>query len=1378
MASPFDELLEQLNLPDAFADLRKRWPQPFPSLQQPRPTEVSTGDPFHPAGFPGGQPPNLDFTGLLRPATGTTPFSPTPRFPNIAIQVAAPPGGGKLITEPAPQSKRVADQQPAARKTGRAIQLPGGQRGGTLVTEPPRRGPTRTDDSNGYLTPEEMLLFGRATQGNSAQKPQALRPVNNPRFGGIGIPGVQLYEIPGLPPNLPIGNSTVKELLELDRWEMSAEEKKGLFIRPGDEYVVHIAPRKTAGVEEVETQFGTKWLMDTNLAELDPKTRFPKLKPGTPYTTEFPKQRDDTIWRGISWEEMDFVRREGRVESKGEYNIGTKQAGLTFFSSDPEQALIYAGEFQPYPWKPNFERPGYVIRAKRPDDPDRVVTSDKDPYAVTPPEVGVRGSIPVDDILEVWEVRPYAVQPGYVELVRQWSPRANDYIYQEGGRSSPRVALAYRKLTPEETDAVLGRQSGSIQFPEPWRTQSNYAHYAELMPVSILEKYSEYDRVREPRNTPEEMAALKQDIMQHGIRNPLTMLYDPWTGYALLGEGNHRLAIAKELGLTELPVRVLRVRGLTPDSMPEAKKVEGALIDPGAGHVPENLKPSQVFPELQQPSAGVEDPLLFGSRPPARSAPEEPLDVPLNITKAVLGPDADIDFAEPAPETTATPNPENTLLIGAREPQPTPEEKPDNIIAYHGTTQPVDRFDLSELRSGSSGGVELGPHFGTLYQAESRLEMLARRRAAEAGRGIELTPEDYAGMNIIPVRLAITNPVILPDAGSWNASAIAMALDAYPDETNLTAEQIQHIKNIGFDPALSSVEKLQQIKLYLRNLGYDGIRYRNRVEGGGWSYIPFSAEQIRLGLSSDQDSRHGAIVVQDPLFGDEVVGLRASEPTPEEKALAKVIPFPDPDEYYLKQYGTIRPRTNLKPGEQVLLVNWGKGPDPKSGVWRVAEYTTPKHPRRPPGVWLYMHDKDGNIIDVHWTGSEMIMPVQEYEERYGQPAPSEAENKLWEPSEEDIQAALDFDPAEEAAERHARLYGVDDDEEEEMDDSNIDDPLPFGAQNPIRVTNIEERRRGTSERPSRFGDTPSKAIWAGSQDPFDTFLLADENGQPTQGGPDAGLWHLLGIDENGDVLLAKLEEPKMVSTKRLGTFWSSGIRDIRRVDRERLLDPTDYDIDHLLDERERQIVDISRMMRSMVDPDYLTPEQRAFAKIFDLETERAKREPRVPRLGGDSGRVISALDRILARHGAIALDFDTFGNEYVRILGPDGKPSTKKEDQGEWIVLGQQGDKILIQRAGEGSPAVLFPVGPQRLVDAKDIIPSFDYRDLAQYEMFTHGYVSGFISELLRIGTRGRMATRWPEIVDAVRERLDKIGLDYKVTKDKKTGRWVFRLRR
>ena len=45
--------------------------------------------------------------------------------------------------------------------------------------------------------------------------------------------------------------------------------------------------------------------------------------------------------------------------------------------------------------------------------------------------------------------------------------------------------------------------------------------------------------------------------------------YDPATGGVLLGEGNHRLAAARELGLTKVPVVVYRQRNM-PDTGPPA----------------------------------------------------------------------------------------------------------------------------------------------------------------------------------------------------------------------------------------------------------------------------------------------------------------------------------------------------------------------------------------------------------------------------------------------------------------------------------------------------------------------------------------------------------------------------------------------------------------------------------------------------------------------------------------------------------------------------------------------------------------------------------------------------------------------------------------
>lgn len=78
--------------------------------------------------------------------------------------------------------------------------------------------------------------------------------------------------------------------------------------------------------------------------------------------------------------------------------------------------------------------------------------------------------------------------------------------------------------------------------------------------VKELDKYKEWKRTRTDSNlTPEEWDTMKEDIKKHGIRDyGVVSLGQKRNGdvIAYIGEGNHRLAIAKELGIKKMKMRV------------------------------------------------------------------------------------------------------------------------------------------------------------------------------------------------------------------------------------------------------------------------------------------------------------------------------------------------------------------------------------------------------------------------------------------------------------------------------------------------------------------------------------------------------------------------------------------------------------------------------------------------------------------------------------------------------------------------------------------------------------------------------------------------------------------------------------------------------
>jgi len=81
-----------------------------------------------------------------------------------------------------------------------------------------------------------------------------------------------------------------------------------------------------------------------------------------------------------------------------------------------------------------------------------------------------------------------------------------------------------------------------------------------LIPISELEDFIGEDRNGNAAmpNSRETIDKLKEDIAKNGFKEPIVLVYDKFSndGEASIIEGNHRIIAAKELGFTEIPVRI------------------------------------------------------------------------------------------------------------------------------------------------------------------------------------------------------------------------------------------------------------------------------------------------------------------------------------------------------------------------------------------------------------------------------------------------------------------------------------------------------------------------------------------------------------------------------------------------------------------------------------------------------------------------------------------------------------------------------------------------------------------------------------------------------------------------------------------------------
>jgi hypothetical protein len=140
----------------------------------------------------------------------------------------------------------------------------------------------------------------------------------------------------------------------------------------------------------------------------------------------------DTLYRGMSFEEWEAAQKSGVIRSLGDYNIGEHEKGLTYYSTDPQQAQSYAHGFAPWPYKATPDRPAVVVAIR---DPGGHVVA-----PTRPTEIGISDTVSVSAIKSVYFGRPYAVAPGYIEVVQ---PKSRAEPPHTGSGMAPDASLIW-----------------------------------------------------------------------------------------------------------------------------------------------------------------------------------------------------------------------------------------------------------------------------------------------------------------------------------------------------------------------------------------------------------------------------------------------------------------------------------------------------------------------------------------------------------------------------------------------------------------------------------------------------------------------------------------------------------------------------------------------------------------------------------------------------------------------------------------------------------------------------------------------------------------------------------------------------------------------
>ena len=156
------------------------------------------------------------------------------------------------------------------------------------------------------------------------------------------------------------------------------------------------------------------------------------------------------VYRGMSYEEWQFIKREGHIRSKGSYNIG--QENLTFYGN-AETALYYSNSFAPLQYMASFKKPGVVIAVPR-----KLVMDHEDrPHKIPGGEFAHEGPLDSSNIASAWMVVPTRSRAGSVDILFDWRREKRDdqgnysdefYLTKprEGSRHGPSIGAKIRKM--------------------------------------------------------------------------------------------------------------------------------------------------------------------------------------------------------------------------------------------------------------------------------------------------------------------------------------------------------------------------------------------------------------------------------------------------------------------------------------------------------------------------------------------------------------------------------------------------------------------------------------------------------------------------------------------------------------------------------------------------------------------------------------------------------------------------------------------------------------------------------------------------------------------------------------------------------------------
>ena len=140
---------------------------------------------------------------------------------------------------------------------------------------------------------------------------------------------------------------------------------------------------------------------------------------------------------------------------------------------------------------------------------------------------------------------------------------------------------------------IVGSHEGEHRLVPISPKNTNYRHVMEYVPIDWLMER----RGNEYRHSPERMEQLRNEIQEEGLREPVLISTGKNSRTSIVGEGNHRVLAAKQLGYTHIPVRAMVGSSAGNDVFPEGAHDEDIIPEPNR-YFPSDAKPSRVMRSL------------------------------------------------------------------------------------------------------------------------------------------------------------------------------------------------------------------------------------------------------------------------------------------------------------------------------------------------------------------------------------------------------------------------------------------------------------------------------------------------------------------------------------------------------------------------------------------------------------------------------------------------------------------------------------------------------------------------------------------------------------------------------------------------------------